>query len=285
MKKNLFLVILLTVLGISSNIFARPYFDKEKDLLLACFDLKPDEDDVHAAAALACMLQHPDLSGIQYFAVAGAYGIQNGKYIHTATPEFFNNLFGHENKRWTDAHENRDKSVKKVRKLVKKTLKSGGKVFIQEAGQSDFTHDMLKTLIEAGVDRNVIKSKVIVVQHSKWNEDKSDQTKLEWVKNNTYYVKIDDGNSPDNNTPGYNNKNTRFMTQALASENPNAKARSFWEQANKICKEWEASWENPTIANGGVDFSDCVENWWIFDLKDKADSIAKFWERYVINKP
>ncbi|MEM6831584.1 MAG: hypothetical protein AAF551_13825, partial [Bacteroidota bacterium] len=69
--------------GISSS-FSREYFDKNTDLLLANFDLLPDEDDVMAAAALAGMLQHPDLSGVNYYCVAGAYGIQNGTFITPA---------------------------------------------------------------------------------------------------------------------------------------------------------------------------------------------------------
>ncbi|MGQ1891593.1 hypothetical protein ACT29H_14225 [Thermophagus sp. OGC60D27] len=284
MKTKLHLTIVLISLMMTSGLIARPYFDKEKDLLVACFDLKPDEDDVHAGTALACMLLHPDLAGINYYAVAGTYGEQEGKYVQTATPDFFNQLFGPENKKWTDAHANWNKSIKRVRQLVKSTLKSGGKIFIQEAGQSDFTHDLLKALINSGVAPAVVKNKIIVVQHSKWNEDQTNQENLQWVKNNTHYVKIDDGNKDGNNTPGYKTDDTDFLIRAKKQTNPNAKARAFWTQAEQICKAWDASWINKTIDAGGLDFSDCVENWWIFDLDDKADNVAKFWDRYVTNE-
>ena len=77
---------LLALLWSLSPLFAQPWnFNPDQDFLLANFDLMPDEDDVMAAAALSCMLQHPDLAGVKYFAVAGAYGTQQCRdYIHTA---------------------------------------------------------------------------------------------------------------------------------------------------------------------------------------------------------
>ncbi|UXP31992.1 carbohydrate-binding protein [Reichenbachiella agarivorans] len=269
---------------ISVNLQARQFFDKSKDLLLANFDLKPDEDDIHSAAALASMLQHPDLAGIDYYVVAGAYGQQGGTYITSAVPGFYNSLFGTQNQKWTDAHNNWSASVTRVRDKVKSVLNAGGKVFVQEAGQSDFTYDLCQALLNDGVTAATIQSKIIVVQHSQWNEDQATQWKLNWVKNNTDYNKIDDGNS-SNSTPGYNTSNTTWMNQAKAASNPNAASKSYWTQADQICDNWNASWENPNIAGGGVDFSDCSENWWIFNIGSDADNISKFWNRYVVNTP
>jgi hypothetical protein len=264
--------------------YSRQYFDKSKDLLLANFDLKPDEDDVHAAAALASMLQHPDLAGVNYYAVAGAYGIQGGTFITTAVPGFYNSLFGAENQKWTNAHANWSASSARARDKVKPILDAGGKVFVQEAGQSDFTYDLLQAVMNAGVTLATVQSRVIVVQHSQWNEDQATQWKLTWVKNNTDYNRIADGNG-NNATPQYNTGNTTWMNQAKAASNPNTAAKSFWTQADNICSNWTASWENPAIAGGGVDYSDCVEIWWIFDIGAAADNISKFWSRYVTNTP
>lgn len=286
MKLKLLFSIYLFITIISyTESFARQFFDKSKDLLLANFDLKPDEDDVMAAAALACMLKHPDLAGVDYYVVAGAYGIQGGTYITSAVPGFYNSLFGPENQKWTHAHGDWNGSVTRVRDRVKAVLDAGGKVFVAEAGQSDFTYDVLQAVINAGVSASTVNSKVIVVQHSQWNEDQATQWKLNWVKNNTDYNKIADGNSSGNGTPQYNNGNTSWLSQAKSASNPNTDARSYWTQADDICDNWNASWENPTIAGGGVDFSDNVEIWWIFNTGSNADNLSKFWSRYVTNNP
>lgn len=277
------LIITLLAFFISTTKVISQTFNKSTDLLLANFDFKPDEDDIMAAAALASMLKHPDLEGINYYAVAGAYGKQDKfKYITTVTPDYFNTLFGKENEKWTDAHNNWNASVKRVKKKIKNILKAGGKIFVQEAGQSDFTHDVLQALIENGVALSIINKNVIVVQHSKWNTKQTTPSKLDWVKRNTIYQKIADGNTGRNGTPGYRTFDTEWLTQAKSTTNLNTEVRTFWIMADHICKAWESSWTNKWIAKGGVDFSDCVENWYIFNLGDKANSLPKFWYRYVV---
>ncbi|CAH8283544.1 putative glycosyl hydrolase-like family 15 (GHL15) protein [Mariniflexile fucanivorans] len=283
MKIKLLIITILVSLISISNVISQT-FNKNTDLLLANFDLKPDEDDVMAAAGLACMLKHPDLEGINYYAVAGAYGKQDKfEYITIAVPDFYNVLFGAENEKWTDAHTNWDASVKRTNTKVIAVLNAGGKVFVQEAGQSDFTHDVLKAAIADGITLSTINQNVIVVQHSKWNENQTRTPKLDWVKNNTVYQKIADGNTCCNGTPEYKTSETKWLNMAKSSENKNAEARKFWAMADEICKKWESSWTNKTIAAGGLDFSDTVEIWQIFNIGDKANDIASFWNRYVID--
>ena len=53
-------------------------FDLNKDLLLAHYDCKTDLDDLQSAAALATLLSDIRFSKINYHAVAGTYGIQEG---------------------------------------------------------------------------------------------------------------------------------------------------------------------------------------------------------------
>ena len=204
-------------------------FNIDKDLLLANFDLKPDEDDIMAAGALASMLKHSDLEGVDYYAVAGAYGIQDRfTYINTATPDFFNTLFGKENKKWTDAHINWEASIKRVKKKVEKVLNSGGKIFVQEAGQSDFLYDVLQILLKEGMASTTIKENVIVVQHSKWNENQTAPLKLKWVKENTTYKKINDGNTGGNGTPGYRTFEKEWLELAKSETNLNLEARKIY---------------------------------------------------------
>lgn len=260
-------------------------FDKSKDLLVANFDLCPDNDDIHSIAALGCQLLHPDLRGIDFIAVSGAYGIQfpTMQYITTAT-SLFELAFGAKNRYWVDAHNDRSNALSKVKGKIKATLNRGGKVYVQEAGQSDFTCDALTGLIAEGFSESTIKSNVSVIQHSFWNEEQSNPSKLSWVKANTQYFKIDDGNVEGNNTPGYNGKDTSWLSLAKDSKNTNTKARDLWIKADEICDNWRHP-QNVITYNGGVDFSDNVEIWWIFNLGDNANSVSKFWSRYVTNTP
>ena len=39
------------------------------------------------------------------------------------------------------------------------------------------------------------------------------------------------------------------------------------------------------VMSGWVDFSDCVENWYILGLGKRADTVDAFWKRYVVNTP
>lgn len=280
--KFIVLVVLFALLNIAE--VSSQTFNKNTDLLLANFDLKPDEDDIMAAAALACMLNHPDLSEINYYAVAGAYGDQEHLFITSGVPDYYNKLFGDENIYWTNAHDYWNESVERVKNKVVPILNAGAKVFVQEAGQSNFTYDVLQTVIAEGIDLAIIKTNVIIVQHSKYNEKNTTPSKLNWLKENTVYIKIDDGNTNDNETPGFRDKYKIWLLLAKSENNPNKEARAIWTLADEICDEWEGEWTNKWIAAGGVDFSDCVENWFIFNLGKEANDIASFWSKYVTNE-
>jgi hypothetical protein len=281
-KKITIAIITLVLFLNTTNMYA---FDKSKDLLVANFDLCPDNDDIHSITALGCQFLHPDFKGVNFVAVSGAYGFQypNMEFIPIASP-LFEMAFGAKNSNWVDAHNDRSNALSIVKKKIKATLRKGGKVFVQEAGQSDFTCDVLKGLIADGFSDSIIKKNVFVIQHSFWNEEHSNQSKLEWVKANTQYFKIDDGNVEGNSTPGYNGKDTTWLTAAKESKNLNTKARDLWIIADEICRKCPHH-QNKITTNGGVDFSDNVEIWWIFKLGDKASNVSKFWSRYVTNTP
>jgi len=275
-----FFVLLIQLPGASAQTF-----NKSTDLLLANFDLKPDDDDVHAAAALACMLKHPDFEGVNFYAVAGAYGVQDTikyKFINTAVPDFFTTLFGPENVNWTNADGDWDASVDRIKDHVVKVLRAGGKVFVQEAGQSDITYDVLQAAMIDGVDSSTISSNVILVQHSNWNINNTMKSKMNWIKANVVYVKIADGNTSDNGTPNYKSTDTLLLARAISEDNPNSFARIYWTMAADICEEWTV-YNNKAIKSGGVDFSDGVELWQIFNLGTFAGDLSSFWSRYVTN--
>lgn len=273
---------LLLIVGVASSTVARPSFNKSKDILIAQFDNMPDTDDIMAIAALGCMLEHSDLAGVNYYAVVGAYGVQDRHYL-TNGRQMFPLIFGAENTTWTDAHLDYSGSVTRIKNKAKAILDAGGRVWVQEAGQSNITADWVRALINAGIAESKIKTDVVVVQHSDWNERMTADADLAYVKNKTDYYKIADGNDGGNGTPDYNIIDTSYMNRALSSGNPNAVAGSYWTKAREVIESDQSN--NSVINQGGVDYSDCVENWWIFEIGSNADSVTKFWNRYVVNTP
>ena len=271
----------------------RPSFSKRNDILVAQFDSKPDADDIHAQAAIGSMLAHPDLSGVNYIAVSGATGIQSGEYIDSSS--LFNLAFGEKGTDWVDAHGNWEEAVSIIRDRAMEVINAGGKVWVQEAGQSGFTRDWVEALLRKGYSETLLRNSVIVVQHSKWNEDMTKPEDLAFVKASTGYRAIDDGNSipgdysqsaaRGDQTPGYTSPSRLWLELAKSDSNQSEHVRSLWKEAGRIIESagFEAAYS--TIPGGGVDFSDCVENWWIFAIGSKADTVQAFWKRYVYMSP
>lgn len=264
-------------------------FSKQKDLLLAQFDSKPDADDIHAQAALGSLLAHSDLAGTKVFAVSGATGTQSGAFIDSST--LFTLAFGQKGTGWIDAQNDWNAAVSKIKDETKAILERGGKVWVQEAGQSDITSDWIAALIADGVTESVVKNSVIVVQHSQWNEKHTTPADLAYVKEKANYVAIDDGNADPGDystraargdeTPNYVSSSTLWLPLATSDNNRNAVARALWKEADRIIQDsgFDASYSE--IPDGGVDFSDTVETSWIFELGERADSVQAFWSRYV----
>ncbi len=263
---------------------AHPAFNKATDILIAQFDNKPDPDDIHSQAALGCMLKHSDLQNVKVYAVQGAYGQQGGVYLDSSG--LFNLIYGPEGANtWTDAHKNWTTSVTRIVNKVKPILQSGGHVWVQEAGQSNITADWIYALInQEGIPTATTKNNITVVQHSTWNEGQTAAADLNYVKANATYVKIADGNSGGNGTPDFNLSDATYLNEVRNGlANDDAEAR--WLLADQIIEDYSSitSYNNGSIINGGVDFSDCVENWWILNVGTDADTVRKFWDRFVVN--
>lgn len=244
-------------------------FHPDKDLLLVQFDCKTDVDDLHTAAALITLMSHPTFNDINYHAVAGTYGIQEGLYV--PPNDLMKLAFG---KNWTDAHENIETALKKVKKLVKKYVKSGAKIWIAEAGQSDFTHDLIKA-ISADMPEVNIADHIIVVQHSDWNEKVTAPEKLNFVKQNTSYHKIPDGNAVGNGTPGFRTPDyTEWKTKIK-----DQKVLEVWKLAYNLGLKYngvDGRYNNKAVAEDGLDFSDLCEVCWILGIDDIVDTDAFF---------
>lgn len=75
------------------------------------------------------------------------------------------------------------------------TIINGGHVYIKEGGQSDFTYKVIEYMKDTKLVPNFNpKKQITVVQHSTWNEHHSTIAFLNYVRSNTDYVKVPDGN-------------------------------------------------------------------------------------------
>jgi hypothetical protein len=242
-------------------------FDVKNDLFLAQFDSKTDVDDLHSVAAVATMLADPRFSGVRYHAVAGAYGIQGGLYV--PANELFELAFG---ENWSDAHTDYERALGEVSALVEETLNRGGTVWIADAGQSDFSADIVRQVVKTlpGIDP---KERIHVVQHADWNEKVTAPENLAYVKATASYHKIPDGNAVGNGTPGFRTDEPVAWREYVTS----SKERQIWELAIVLANRYNAKdgrYNNTAIGGGGMDFSDVAETCWIFGFADLEDAEA-----------
>ncbi|RAJ12315.1 hypothetical protein [Arenibacter echinorum] len=247
-------------------------FNIEKDLLLVQYDCKTDVDDLHTIAAFVTLMSDPNFSKINYHAVAGTYGIQSGLYV---PPNPLLELAFKDN--WTDAHNNTQTAVEQVRSKITATLLNKGDVWIAEAGQSDFTAELIKS-IQANLPEINTSENIHVVQHSDWNEKSTSPEDLEFVKKNTDYHKIPDGNVVGNGTPGFLSAEYTQWKDKIT----NPKLIEVWELAIEISNEYngkDGRYNNKAISQGGIDFSDLSEVCWILGINDIKDT-AEFFNIY-----
>ena len=252
---------------------AESKFDIDKDLLLLQYDCKTDVDDLHSVAAFKTLISNSDFSKINYHAVAGTYGTQEGLYV--PPNDLFQLAFG---ENWSDAHKDFNSAVNEVKAIAKETLNNGGDIWIAEAGQSDFSAALVKILHSEIPDLHS-KKRIHIVQHSDWNEDVTSTESLQFVKQNTDYHKIPDGNAVGNGTPGFRTPGySQWKDQIKDPE-----LKKVWQLAVDLGNKYNGSegrYNNEAIAAGGMDFSDFSEVCWIFGLQDIEDT-EEFFEQYA----
>ena len=270
-KGIIILICLMSCVSKNPSINMIGKLNVEQDLFLAQFDCKTDVDDLHSIAGVATILADSRFANVNYHAVAGAYGIQEGLYV--PANELFEAAFG---SNWSDAHTNFDKAVKEVSSLIIKTLDVGGNIWIAEAGQSDFTAAVIKNIIEIKPSIQTTK-RINVVQHSDWNENSAAIENLNFVKENCTYIKIPDGNATGNGSPGLKTSEAVNIHNYIT----NQKLLNIWEMALSIANKYngkENRYNNSAIANGGFDFSDVSETCWIFGYESILDTEQFFKE-------
>lgn len=248
-------------------------FNIEKDLLLVQFDFKTDVDDLHTAAALATLLSDSNYKKITYHAVAGTYGVQSGLYVPPNS--LLQQAFGDN---WTDAHNKTLPALKQVTDKIILTIINKGDIWIAEAGQSDFTAKLIKR-IQADFPEIDTAKRIHVVQHSTWNEENTSLENLNFVRKNTDYHKIPDGNFVGNGTPGFRDPETKDWKEKVL----NSKLKETWGHCAELSNKYngkDGRYNNTAISNGGVDFSDLSEVCWILGIDDIKDA-EHFFNLYV----
>lgn len=268
---KLFFLSLILITGVASAA-TLGQFDRDKDLFLPQFDCKTDVDDLHSVAAVATMLRDERFAGVDYHAVAGTYGTQEGLYVPGS--DLFDLAFG---ERWSDAHNEYDTALGTVADRVIEVLRNGGTVWAADGGQSDFTAAWLAKAEEALPEID-LKKRVHVVQHSDWNESVTSSEKLEYVKSTASYHKIPDGNATGNGTPGFWSDSPEHWSRALNHEEEG----ELWKLAKSIGEEFngkDGRYDNPAVSKGGIDFSDTAETCWIFGFGELFD-VASFFDTF-----
>ncbi len=252
-------------------------FHKKQDLYLAHFDLKTDVDDIHSVAAVSTMLADRRFAGVAYHAVAGAYGTQGGRYV--PANEVFDLAFG---PHWSDAHADFDKALGEVTHRAVETLHSGGRIWIADGGQSDFSAALVRQ-IQSRLPDVDLKDLVHVVQHSSWNEEVTTPEDLAFVKEVATYHKIPDGNAVGNGTPGFRSDHMAAWQQYITAP----RLRAVWEKAIAVANTYNGvdnRYLNDSIKKGGLDFSDTSETTWIFGFAELVDA-EDFFQTFSTDEP
>ena len=249
-------------------------FDLERDLLLLHYDFKTDVDDLHSVAAFATLVSIEAFARINYHAVAGAYGVQDGMYV--PPNELMRLAFG---KKWSDAHKNIEEAVGDVLRLALDILNGEGDLWIAEGGQSDFSARLVSAIRSElpGIDS---KSRIHIIQHSNWNEEVTSKPGLRFVKDQTDYQKIPDGNAVGNGTPGF--RSDQIIDYRLYVQDEHL--RSVWELAIQLANIYngkDGRYLNVSVAAGGLDFSDFSEVCWMVGLENLKDGTDFF--KYISN--
>ncbi|MEM9257529.1 MAG: hypothetical protein AAGA91_18965 [Pseudomonadota bacterium] len=192
---------------------------------------------------------------------------------------------------WSYAHpkdsEQWRTAVSRVKNRVLLALARGGDIWIMEAGQSDFSADVLRALNDSEGDYD-FKNRINVVQHSYFNHEFTTDVDLETVIERANYIRIPDGNASGNGTP-------RLVTYSgdhwQALQNLERPLGACWTEARKHADRAIDDSEileiltfkqfpNPSIAFGGMDFSDTVEAVWVLGITE-IETVDDFFNEFI----
>lgn len=229
-------------------------FDVSVDLMVLHYD-HAHLDDGHATVAA---LELATTFGFQPLVVAGTYPNSHDGYVHNFEP-VMQAAWGDT---WLNAHVDRVGAVDSSVQSWLATLDDGGRVWVAEGGVSDFTTDVVREILKRrpGIDS---RSAIRVVQHNGRNESETVSENLTFLKANTSYERIDDGNSA-NGTADLYMQSSEFEASALAGQHG---------------QSWVVAFEY--LSPDELDFSDTVEVLHILgvgldEVADPTDFAARF---------
>jgi len=173
----LFVLTLFMIMLYSTRVEAVPQQD---DALYLHYDCAPDPDDIHAIAAGRILTRS---LGVEPNVVVGAHGYQLGGQFRNGCITMANQAYGNDYLQV----QNNFGLAQGVAQEWDTVIRNGGTVYVAEGGPSDFTFEVLQRM-------NQSPSNVTVVQHSTYNETHTRDSSLNFVRNNTNYIRIADGN-------------------------------------------------------------------------------------------
>jgi hypothetical protein len=198
MRQAVAIVLCICVLSVTNLVAAENdarEFNSEKDLLSLHYDHAPDKDDGHSAAADRTLIE--SVFGGEWISwrvlpVSGAYGKNKGSFNPKSDAVMDSVWNAHGG--WVAADRDWDTAVKAILTRWHATLAAGGDVYVKEGGQSDITAAVVRLLREEHPDI-ATRQRIHVVQHSDWNEEQTTGEALDYVKENTHYIRIGDANA------------------------------------------------------------------------------------------
>ncbi|MEM7255749.1 MAG: hypothetical protein AAF404_00010 [Pseudomonadota bacterium] len=211
------------------------------DLISLHYDHAPDLDDGHATVSALVVTRH---FSIRPHVVSGAYGDGNKDRYVNAAEQVMQVTWGND---WLNAHADWSAAVANTTSVWLNTLKNGGDIYVAEGGQSDFTADVIRQIKQQSSFNT--SQRITVIQHSLINEANANQNDLKYVKSNSNYLKIKDGNS-ENETADLHQPSATFAAKARASY---------------FAVQWNAAF-NYLNPQRKLDFSDTVELLYILGI-------------------
>jgi hypothetical protein len=165
--------------------------------------------------------------------------------------------------------------------FYKKTIERGGRVFVKEGGESDFTKRVIEQL-EKWIPNSG--KCVYIVQHSSVNEKNNGPGVLSYVKSKANYMKISDGN------PSYKKSNWSLDGKTFDFYGLRSRWACAWQLAFddfKVQKSYCSG--KPEPIQKCVDFSDTHELLYIIGVDSSASTgnlgVDGFVNRYLLEVP
>jgi len=255
-------------------------FNSKNDHISLHYDMSYDPDDYLSAVADRAVLQilYPEIIYNQTSRVIGTCGGSCSGY-NTPANEVMKAIYGDVGgyKLTIGASKYlRNDAVKYELDFFKNTINRGGKVFVKEGGESDFTMKVVQELEKWKIGSG---KSVYIVQHSSTNEKNAGKGVLSYVKSTCNYIKIPDGNPP------YRRKNYKY-NGSLSGE---TKSFDFYALQSSLKDAWKISFDEfrkkKSYCSGKaepvskcVDFSDTTELLYIVgsSVKNMDDFIKYF---------